>query len=88
MRVQQKLGIMFVVKRVAIDYVAPARLGDALSVQTQVIKVGKVGLSVRQEIYNQSGTLLCGADVKLATLDAQTFVLQSMPVVLKSALGS
>ncbi|MGH1542716.1 MAG: YbgC/FadM family acyl-CoA thioesterase [Arenicella sp.] len=86
-RVQQELQTIFVVKHVEMDYVSPAALGDLLTVQTQIIKLGKVGMSLEQAIYNQE-TLICSGLVKLAALDSELFTLKAMSDDFLSAIVS
>ncbi len=69
------------------DYVSPAALGDLLTVQTQIIKLGKVGMSLEQAIYNQE-TLICSGLVKLAALDSELFTLKAMSDDFLSAIVS
>ena len=70
MRCQTELQVVFVVKSISLDFVSPARLADELTVTVRLIKLGKVGLSLEQAIYNQD-RLICSGLVKLATLDYQ-----------------
>jgi len=69
---EQQYGVLFVVKNIQIDFAAAAILGDQLSVQTKVLKLGKVGMTMQQDIYNTSdnnqGLLICSSLVKLASV--------------------
>ena len=47
-----------------IDYIASARLDDALIVTCKVLEIGGASLLMRQEIYREN-TLLTQIDVKL-----------------------
>lgn len=78
-------GIVFAVKQVELDCVAPARLMQELTVQTQLLQVGKVKLSFLQSIYNQQ-QLIAKAKIKLATLKQNSFTLSPMPKSLLELL--
>ena len=54
----------FVVRSCNIDYIASARLDDALIVTCKVLEIGGASLLMRQEIYREN-TLLTQIDVKL-----------------------
>lgn len=86
---QSELELVFVVRSVSLDFISPARLGDELTVNVRVIKLGKVGLTLEQTIYNQD-RLICSGLVKLAALDYQQdskeFALKQMPSKLRAAL--
>ena len=51
-------GLFFVVRRVEIDYISPGRLDDLITVDTQIIKVGKTSVDMTQDFYNQNGNQL------------------------------
>lgn len=91
MRCQSELQLIFVVKSVSLDFVSPARLADELTATVKPIKLGKVGLSLEQAIYNQD-RLICSGLVKLAALDYQKggkeFALKTMPASLRSAIAN
>jgi acyl-CoA thioester hydrolase len=58
-------GVGFAVRRCAIDYLAPARLEDALTVDTVLSGVGAATLTVRQRIW-RDGELLVDIDMLVA----------------------
>lgn len=58
-------GVGFAVRRCAVDYLAPARLEDALTVDTILAAVGAATLAVRQQI-RRDGELLAELDVLVA----------------------
>ncbi len=61
--------IAFAVRRMSIEYLAPARLDDLLDVQTKIVQVRNVSLTFAQRILNQHGKLLSTADVLIACID-------------------
>jgi acyl-CoA thioester hydrolase len=52
-----QFGVMFVVRRIQIDYQRPARLDDEIRVETQVIEVGGASATLRQEFWRDSDSL-------------------------------
>jgi acyl-CoA thioester hydrolase len=64
---RKESGIAFVVRRCAIDYRIPARLDDALTVDTSVLAVRGALLSLLQEI-RRDGELLVSLDVEIACI--------------------
>ena len=82
---QQQFGIAFVVSSMEIDFKVPARLGDDLIVDVKVIKLGKVGVQMKQCVYNNQGLLICSALVKLAATSKSSndsYALSPMPEAL------
>jgi len=62
----EQFSLMFVVRRVEMDYLRPARLDDSLVVVTEVEKVGGATIRLRQTIAAEDGTELTVARVQLA----------------------
>jgi acyl-CoA thioester hydrolase len=60
-------GVGFAVRRCAIDYRAPARLEDALTVDTTLDDVGAATLKVHQQI-RRGGQVLVDLDVLVACI--------------------
>ncbi len=61
-------GVSFAVRRVEIDFVAPAKLDDTLEVETRIIDIGGASFAVDQTI-RRDGRELARAGLKLATLN-------------------
>jgi acyl-CoA thioester hydrolase len=62
----EQFSLMFVVRRVEMDYLRPARLDDSLVVVTEVEKVGGATIQLRQTVAAEDGTELMVARVQLA----------------------
>jgi acyl-CoA thioester hydrolase len=60
-------GVGFAVRRCTIDYLAPARLEDALTVVTTLTGIGAATLQARQEIRRDS-ELLVDMDILVACI--------------------
>jgi acyl-CoA thioester hydrolase len=65
-------NLVFVVRRVEIDYMAAAKLDDVLSVTVELSEISKVSFKLNQNILRQD-QLLTRATLKLACLDATKF---------------
>ena len=81
---ERRHGIVFVVRRVEVDFLAPARLFDALEVTFVPDRVGRAGLAARQDVL-RGGVPLVRARVELACLDAARWKPARIPVDLAPA---
>jgi acyl-CoA thioester hydrolase len=66
-RLRDESGVGFAVRRCSVDYLAPARLEDALVVDTTLADVGAATLQVRQRI-RRDGELLADLDILVACI--------------------
>lgn len=82
---RNEAGIVFVVRRVEIDYLSPARFNDALDVSVVLHEAGRASLSVRQELMRDS-RCLAKAVITLACVDAVDFKPVKMPATILQAL--
>ncbi|MCF6236458.1 MAG: tol-pal system-associated acyl-CoA thioesterase [Gammaproteobacteria bacterium] len=95
-QLQEKHGVVFVVRSVALEYLRPARFNDFLQVTVVLKKCGKASMVMEQTVYrvtcstntklelNDNGELLCQGRIKIACVDAITFKARSIP---QSVLG-
>ena len=83
---RDEAGVVFVVRRVEIDYLSPARFNEQLEVSVRLHEMGRASLSVRQELMRGS-TLLAEAVVTLACVDAVRFKPVKIPEPLLQALA-
>jgi acyl-CoA thioester hydrolase len=84
-QLRDEAGVVFVVRRVEIDYRSPARFNDALDVTVKLHEAGRASLSVRQELM-RGDVCLAEAVVSLACVDAAHFKPVKMPATLLQAL--
>lgn len=61
-------GLGFVVTRITVDYLRPARLDDLLDVTTSVTDLGRATLKLRQEV-RRGDTVLSTLDVTVACVE-------------------
>jgi acyl-CoA thioester hydrolase len=78
-------GVGFAVRRCSIDYLSPARLEDALVVETMLAGVGAATLSVRQQI-RRDGELLADLDILVACVGSDGRP-RRLPSALRAALA-
>jgi len=77
-RVRERFGILFTVRRAVLDYHAPGRLWDALTVTVAVAKLGRVTLDLQQSV-RRGDQILCNGALRLASLDGGTLKPRAMP---------
>ena len=85
-QLQQELGIIFAVHSANIQYRKPARFNDELNVLTSISSLGKASIHFKQSVVLQAshhvdtmGETLADADIKIACLNMEKFVAQSIP---------
>ena len=62
-------GLVFVVRRLTIDYLAPARFDDLLEVRTRITRLRGASIEMAQEVW-RGEVCLCRAAVTVACIDA------------------
>jgi acyl-CoA thioester hydrolase len=79
-------GVIFVVRRVEIDYLAPARFNNELAVSVEPIRAERASIVVTQGV-SRGSTRLASALVKLACVDAAAFKPARIPEPILQALA-
>jgi acyl-CoA thioester hydrolase len=79
-------GVAFVVRRVEVDYLSPARLNDQIDVSVNLHEIGRATLRVGQTL-TRGGTELVRAQVALACVDAVRFKPLRIPAPILQALA-
>jgi len=77
-------GVGFAVRRCSVDYLAPARLEDALTVDTTLAGIGAATLTVHQQI-RRDGQLLVDIDMLVACIGRDGRP-RRLPSALRAAL--
>lgn len=77
-------GIVFVVRRIEVDYRVPARLCDALDVTVAIETLGRASLTVQQRVLRSDQTLL-NARVMLACVDRERMRPVRIPIALQDS---
>src|SRR4051794_25225821 len=74
----EQQGAVFVVKHASLDYHAPARLDDQLTLTLTVEKLGRASVQFAQQAW-RGEQLLTSADVKVGCVDAATMRPRPLP---------
>ncbi len=86
---RERDGIVFAVRTVALEYLAPARFNALLTVRSAVSHQGGASLTFEQRILRVGDDVCCcQGQVKVACLDAATMRPRRMPEFLASAILS
>ena len=84
-RMQNEFGLMFVVRRATIDWRRPSRLDDLLMVETRILAIGKVRMTLRQTIHRDE-TLIAAVDIEVVAVGVESFVPVHLPQALRDLL--
>ncbi len=76
--IAESLNLLFVVKRVEIEYRAPARLDDQLQITAEVKKTRRTSMVIEQRVV-RDGQILIEAEITLVMVDATTFRPRPLP---------
>jgi acyl-CoA thioester hydrolase len=82
---RNEAGVAFVVRRVEVDYLSPARFNDQIEVSVDPQALGRASLSVEQTL-TRGATRLVSARVTLACVDAARFKPVKIPSPILQAL--
>ncbi|MFP4360249.1 MAG: tol-pal system-associated acyl-CoA thioesterase [Alphaproteobacteria bacterium] len=85
-RLLAEYDVVFTVRRLDLDFVAPARLDDALEVATRVEAMSGARLRVRQEV-RRDDRLLVGGNLELAVMGTDLRA-RRLPIALTSRLAA
>jgi len=80
---EQNIG--FVVTKVAMDNKASAKLDDLLTITTTISRLKSASVVFSQQLVNQSESILCTAEIKVACVD---FSIAKPCIIPKSILGA
>jgi acyl-CoA thioester hydrolase len=84
-RVRDELGVVFVVRDVAVEYLVPAKLDDALDATIDTVERRSASMTFVQRILRRSdGAVLVAARVRAACVAAADFKPQRIPESLFS----
>jgi acyl-CoA thioester hydrolase len=77
----EEVGVVFAVRALALEFIAPARLDDLLEVTVAAREVRPASITFEQSIFRES-RLLCSGVVRVASICAKRF----RPVPLPTSL--
>lgn len=72
-------NIAFVVKKVEMNCIKPARFNQLINIETEVISYRKASLMFAQKIFNENRELLCQADTLIACVNLQKMKPNAIP---------
>ncbi len=72
-------SIAFVVRRMTVDYLAPARLDDLLEIQSAVTSMRGTSMVFTQRIVNADGRILNEAEVLIVCVDLLSMKPRALP---------
>ena len=79
-------GVLFAVRRAAIEFLKPARLDDALGVSVAVTRIGNASIEFAQQVV-RGQTVLCTGAIKLACLAVDGFTPTAVPPALRQKIN-
>jgi len=82
----ERHGSLLVVRRIEVAYQRPARLDDALVVETRVLKAGAASVDVGQDVVGPGGGMLARLKVGLVHVSRDTLRPVPLPEPWRSAL--
>jgi acyl-CoA thioester hydrolase len=83
---RDEAGVVFVVRRVEVDYLLPARFNDQLDVSVALLELGRASLVLTQSL-SRGDTRLVAAQVTLACVDATRFKPVKIPAPILQVLA-
>ena len=81
---KDQFGVMFAVRRASIEWQKPARLDDALVIETRLQSVGKVRMAMRQTV-KRDGDILAVVVIELVAIN-DDFIPTPLPQILLDKL--
>ena len=79
-----EIGTLFTVRRLSADYRLPARLDDALTVETRIVEIGAATLRLDQRVC-RDGEILVGIDILVACVGRDGRP-RRLPAALRAAI--
>jgi len=80
--------LVFAVRALSVDYHRPARFNDLLAVSSRVVEARGASILFEQTVQRDpSAEVLCGARVRVACIDADTFRVRRFPRRLVGEIG-
>ena len=83
---RDEAGVVFVVRRVEVDYLSPGRFNDQIDVEVSLHEIGRASFSVKQTL-TRGPTRLVSAQVMLVCVDASSFKPVKIPAPILQALN-
>ena len=81
------IGLLFIVRRLEVAYLAPARLDDLLAVSTGVAELGRAQMTFAQSVRRGDDTLV-RASINVACVTAEGLQPAPIPAAIRAVLKS
>ena len=82
---RERLGVLFVVRSLALQYRRPARFDDAIEVVTRLVELRRSLMKFEQKIY-RGDEVLIDATVDIVCIDAEQFRPTAIPAVVRNMI--
>ncbi len=77
-------GVLFMVARIAVDYLAPARFNDRLDVGVRLERLARASFELSQTVCGPpAGRTLCRGHVRIACVHSQTLKPRAIPPAIR-----
>ena len=83
----EQVGILFVVRKIVIDYIQPARFNDEITILSSVARLGRATLECVQNIVIEDAVLSQGR-VKVGCIDRRTLRPMAMPADIYTEIAN
>jgi acyl-CoA thioester hydrolase len=84
-RLADETGAMFIVRSTALDFRAPARLDDVVTVISRIERLGRASVDFAQEAWRE-GTLLAKGSIRVGCVDRTAIKPTAIPPPVLAAL--
>ncbi|WP_022729570.1 tol-pal system-associated acyl-CoA thioesterase [Fodinicurvata sediminis] len=84
-RLREDYGLLFVVRRVEVDYEGPARLDDLVQIHSSMARLGGARLDLEQDVMLGISRLV-SLKVQVVTVDAETTRARRLPAHIRDIL--
>ena len=79
-------GIIFVVKKINLDFIKAAELDDLIEIKSKILEVKNVSFTFHQEIYDTKNTKILDAKIKCGSLEKKENKPTKIPFKLLEAM--
>lgn len=86
-KLAQEYNIVFIVRKITIDYLKPAIFNEELTVNAKLAELRKASILFEQTILNKHDELLCQAEIKIACINNKSMKPVSIPAFIISELA-
>jgi acyl-CoA thioester hydrolase len=85
-QLDETLGLLFVVSRTAVDYKAPARLDDTVTVVSRIERLGRASVEFEQQAW-RGDVLLASGSIRVGCVKRDGLAPAALPPAVRAALA-